>query len=193
MSLAEPLTRLASDRSNPEEVVEEKDRVPEEPESRSASGNLGSLLEKKGDSEKEGDSGGSPGRREANGGAPLWVEVDIAQQRVRVWKEGALLREMVASTGLPESPTPTGVFRLENRGRFFFSKKYGQGGWWWVSFLNRGEYLFHSVPTDEKGRLIPEEAEKLGQPASHGCVRLSLEDAKWFYDHLPEDTPVVIR
>ncbi len=126
-------------------------------------------------------------------GAPFWVEVDIAQQRVRVWKEGDLLREMVASTGLPESPTPTGVFKLENRGRFFFSKKYGQGGYWWVSFLNRGEYLFHSVPTDEKGRIIPEEAKKLGQPASHGCVRLSLEDAKWFYDHMPEGTPVVIR
>lgn len=125
--------------------------------------------------------------------APLWVEVDLARQRVRVWKEGALLREMVASTGLPESPTPTGVFRLENRGRFFFSKKYGQGGWWWVSFLNRGEYLFHSVPTDEKGRIIPEEAEKLGRPASHGCVRLSLEDAQWFYDQMPEGTPVVIR
>jgi len=183
MSLAEPQADLPLDPPGPSGKTEG------DPEDR------GAVPPESGEAENP-NSERQPQERAPNppyAGAPLWVEVDIAQQRVRVWKEGALLREMVASTGLPESPTPTGVFRLENRGRFFFSKKYGQGGWWWVSFLNRGEYLFHSVPTDEKGRLIPEEAEKLGEPASHGCVRLSLEDAKWFYDHLPEDTPVVIR
>lgn len=123
----------------------------------------------------------------------VWIEVDLAQQRVRVRKEAEVIREMVASTGTPDKPTPQGSFRLENRGEWFFSEKYKQGGFYWVSFLNRGEYLFHSVPTDRHRRIIPEEAARLGQPASHGCVRLSLEDARWIYENLPAGTRVEIH
>ncbi|WP_278279724.1 L,D-transpeptidase [Clostridium sp. DMHC 10] len=34
---------------------------------------------------------------------------------------------------------------------------------------------------------------KLGTKASHGCVRLSIEDAKWMYDNIPRDTLVNIK
>ncbi|HCW51160.1 MAG TPA: L,D-transpeptidase, partial [Clostridiales bacterium] len=74
----------------------------------------------------------------------------------------------------------------------FFSERYEQGARWWVSFRDWGIYLFHSVPVDRTGEVIPEEADKLGQPASHGCVRLSMEDARWFYETIPEGTPVDI-
>ena len=36
------------------------------------------------------------------------------------------------------------------------------------------------------------EAEKLGSPASHGCIRLSIADSKWLYDQLPTGTPIHI-
>jgi len=125
---------------------------------------------------------------------PDWtVLVEIDRQRVYIWEDRELVRTMVCSTGTRDKPTPTGEFRIENRGEWFYSRKYQQGGKWWVSFLNRGEYLFHSLPMDAQGNLLEEEAEKLGQPASHGCVRLSVDDAHWFYDHIPADTPVVIR
>lgn len=122
-----------------------------------------------------------------------WVEVDLTRQRVRVYKEKTLLKDMIASTGVPDKPTPQGSFRLENRGEWFFSEKYQQGGFYWVSFLNNGQYLFHSVPTDRRRRFIPEEAARLGTPASHGCVRLTLEDARWIYDNLPRGTRVEIH
>lgn len=123
----------------------------------------------------------------------VWVEVALAEQKVRVYRERRVIREMTASTGTADEPTPVGSFRLQNRGPWFFSKRYGQGGFYWVSFLNWGEYLFHSVPTDEHRRIIPEEAAKLGTPASHGCVRLSLEDARWFYENMPSGTRVEIH
>lgn len=123
----------------------------------------------------------------------VWVDVSLSEQTVRVYREQELLREMIASTGTPESPTPRGSFRLENRGEWFFSPKYRQGGWWWVSFLNRGQYLFHGVPTDENRRVIQEEAARLGTPASHGCIRLAMADARWFFETLPEGTRVEIR
>ncbi len=126
-------------------------------------------------------------------GDELWIDVSLGDQRVRVYRGRELVRDMVASTGRPETPTPVGSFRLENRGEWFFSEKYGQGGWWWVSFLNRGEYLFHSVPTDRQRRVLPQEAARLGTPASHGCIRLSLEDAHWLYENAPEGTRVEIH
>jgi lipoprotein-anchoring transpeptidase ErfK/SrfK len=52
--------------------------------------------------------------------------------------------------------------------------------------------LIHSVPFDENGEMIVEEFEKLGNPASHGCIRLRLEEAKWLYETLPLGVKVVI-
>ncbi|MGE5483841.1 MAG: L,D-transpeptidase [Ignavibacteriales bacterium] len=123
----------------------------------------------------------------------LWVEVDQSEQRVFIHQGSKVIRTFVASTGLPDSPTPNGTFRIENRGEWFYSGKYKQGGRYWVSFLNTGEYLFHSVPMDKNRKIIAEEAAKLGQKASHGCIRLSVDDARWFYGKIPVDTRVVVH
>lgn len=123
----------------------------------------------------------------------VWVEVDIAQQRVRIYNGASLVKEMVASTGVSDQPTPVGSFKVQNRGEWFFSEKFQQGGFFWVSFLNWGEYLFHSVPTDREKNIIPEEAARLGQPSSHGCVRLAAEDARWIFDNIPAGSRVEIH
>lgn len=62
-----------------------------------------------------------------------------------------------------------------------------------IGCSSTGSYLFHSVPTGEAfGDYLPEEGAKLGQPASHGCVRLTVADAQWFYDQVPDGTLVTI-
>jgi len=33
----------------------------------------------------------------------------------------------------------------------------------------------------------------LGKPASHGCVRMTVEDAKWIYDTIPNGTKVIVQ
>lgn len=50
----------------------------------------------------------------------------------------------------------------------------------------KSSFLFHSVPYSSKSKtaLRWEEWNKLGTPASHGCVRLCVRDAKWIYDHV---------
>jgi lipoprotein-anchoring transpeptidase ErfK/SrfK len=121
-----------------------------------------------------------------------YIRVLLDRQVVLVYLDGREARSMVCSAGTAAKPTPTGRFFIQNRGEFFFSEKYQQGGKWWVSFRDWGIYLFHSVPTDRNGEIIPEEATKLGQPASHGCVRLSMADARWLYDTIPEGAPVDI-
>ena len=57
-----------------------------------------------------------------------------------------------------------------------------------------GKILFHSVPYIEESpnTLEWEEYNKLGQNASLGCVRMSVEDAKWIYDNCKPGTVVVV-
>jgi lipoprotein-anchoring transpeptidase ErfK/SrfK len=107
-----------------------------------------------------------------------------------------LVREMITSSGLDttvDNTTPRGSFVIENRGPWFYNSKYKEGAKYWISFKNWGEYLFHSVTMDASQRIIPEEAEKLGTKASHGCLRLSVEDAKWMFDHIRPGTKVHVH
>lgn len=125
--------------------------------------------------------------------AGYWIEVAVGTQKMRIYLDGELKKEWTVSTGKPETPTPLGVFAVQNRGEWFFSSKYKQGAKWWVSFKDWGVYLFHSVPMDEQQQILPAEARKLGTPASHGCVRLEVDNAKWVYDNIPQGTPVYIH
>lgn len=121
------------------------------------------------------------------------VLVSLDEQRTYIYKDGVLDRTFLNSTGIDEDSayTPEGIYLIGDRGGSFFSGKYQQGAYNWVRFNNN--YLFHSVPFDATKTLIPEEGEKLGQKASHGCIRHSIEEAQWFYDNIPRGTIVVIQ
>ena len=50
---------------------------------------------------------------------------------------------------------------------------------------------FHSIPVDRRGRMIQSTAQ-LGTPRSRGCVRQSLEDARFLWDWSTIGTTVVV-
>jgi len=95
----------------------------------------------------------------------------------------------LCSTAIKGKITPAGLYSIEKRydWRAMFGNVYAQYA---VRFY--GNYLFHSVPyyTVAHNDLEMEEYEKLGQPASLGCVRLCVRDAKWIYDNCPNNTQV---
>lgn len=117
------------------------------------------------------------------------VIVSINQQKTYIYKNGYLSRTLICATGKldGDNDTPFGDYLInesgQKRGKSFFSKTFGEGAMWWVGFIG-GVYLFHSVPTDENGQIIKSQEHVLGVPASHGCVRHSVKDAKWFYDNV---------
>ncbi|HHX22633.1 MAG: L,D-transpeptidase [Tepidanaerobacteraceae bacterium] len=121
------------------------------------------------------------------------VVVDLGEQKVYVYQDDHIIKSFLCSTGLDSNDynTPTGLYRLGARGESFYNPKYKQGAYYWVRFNNN--YLFHSIPYDENENFIEEEAAKLGQKASHGCIRLSLEDSIWFYENVTQGTPVLIK
>jgi len=118
------------------------------------------------------------------------IEIDLGRQRVIVFYKDDILREMICSGGAPESPTPMGEFITSQKIEYSFVERFGVGAYYWIRFFE--DYLIHSVPFDENGEMIIEEFEKIGSPASHGCIRLKLEEAKWLYETLPLGVKVLI-
>jgi lipoprotein-anchoring transpeptidase ErfK/SrfK len=124
----------------------------------------------------------------------LWIYVSTKNQRVYLHGNGRVIYKMYCSTGEASSPTPKGTFHIQaQRGKSFYNAASGEGANYWVSWLDHGVYLFHSVPVTKTGQYIPSQAEKLGTPASHGCVRLTVADAYWMYKNIPYGTKVVIK
>lgn len=127
--------------------------------------------------------------------ANLNILVDTDKQLTYIRDGENNLTSFVVSTGIfdGESETPKGEFKIESeRGESFFAAEFQEGANYWVSFKDHGIYLFHSVPTDHSGNYIPNEAVKLGEPASHGCVRMSVSDSKWIFENIPVGTPVKV-
>ena len=123
-----------------------------------------------------------------------YIEVDLASQITTVYRtaDGSVARQMICSTGTGKD-TPRGTFRLAR------SRDTDRAEWYWITeyrcfvkFPTRiqGHILFHSIPyaSRDMATVDAEAVEKLGFMASHGCIRLRWQDAKWIATHCPDDT-----
>ncbi|MDO5155323.1 MAG: DUF5011 domain-containing protein [Eubacteriales bacterium] len=129
-------------------------------------------------------------------GLPYAIKVNASQNVVTVYQLGTdgyyskPVKAMICSVGEGDN-TPKGVFDLGDREEWLALEDgvYGQ-----YATAITGNILFHSVPyfTKDKGDLEIEEYNKLGRGVSAGCVRLSVVDAKWIFEHCNEFTQVNI-
>ena len=127
------------------------------------------------------------------------VEVDVTNQITTVYRaaDRRIVRQMICSTGV-DNYTPLGTFRMEqsrpltDRLEWYYITKFKC----YVKYATRikGGILFHSIPYAQKDmQTIDLEAlEQLGTKASHGCIRLHWEDARWISEHCPTGTTVKI-
>ena len=130
---------------------------------------------------------------------PYKLVIDVSDQRVYAyeWVNGQydrLARTMICSTGLPDTPTPIGTWNAGGPcGRWYYFKKFDC--WAQYAYRINGPILFHSVIYSEKdtSTLRQSSVNNLGRRASHGCVRLKVEDAKWIYNNCPAGTTVTVR
>lgn len=99
------------------------------------------------------------------------------------------VKAMLCSTG--GENTPLGTYSI--RERYTFRKLlYDVYGQYATRIVD--QILFHSVSYADKKNdtLLAEEFNKLGTAASHGCIRLTTQDAKWIYDYCRWGTVVEI-
>ena len=129
----------------------------------------------------------------------LNILVIVHQNRVYLRDGNHVIYTMYCSAGVKDpktghTTTPLGTYYIQNEhGQSFYNSSLKEVANYWTSFKNHGEYLFHTVPTDAQGNYKPAEAAKLGKDTgSHGCIRLSIPDAK-FIQTVPVNTPVKIE
>lgn len=125
------------------------------------------------------------------------IEVSLDRQVVDVYEMNVLgvydlVQSFTCSTGLHDS-TPHGVF-LDGHplNRWHYFKKFYC--WAQYSFEIEGDILFHSViySSNNESSLRSGSLYALGNPASHGCVRLQVADAKWLFENCKRGETVIV-
>ncbi len=118
------------------------------------------------------------------------IKINRATNVVTIYNsEGEAVKAMTCSTG--GGNTPLGTFSAGQKYRWqtLDGPCYGQ-------YCTRitGHVLFHSVwyYSYDLNSQSTAQYNKLGTAASHGCVRLTVADAKWIYDNVPSGTSITI-
>jgi lipoprotein-anchoring transpeptidase ErfK/SrfK len=127
------------------------------------------------------------------------LKIDTEKQIVTAygWEDGEYtrtVREMVCSTGLDDTPTPAGTYKATGPvARWCYFPTYDC--WAQYAFRIKGGVLFHSVlyQQPKESTLLEGSVKKLGRKSSHGCVRLSVEDAKWIFENCTAGTTVIVE
>lgn len=131
--------------------------------------------------------------------AKYTLMVDVANQIVRAYtydengQYTQLVREMICSTGTKKNPTPLGTTIMpKKRARWGYFPTWDSH----AQYLTRidSANAFHSVlySAADESTLSVKSFEDLGSPASHGCVRLYVSDAKWIYDNCEAGTIITV-
>lgn len=122
------------------------------------------------------------------------IDVSLTKQNMTILDDNKIIKNISCSTGMignQDTETPLGIFYVQSKGEYFFSNKYKEGARYYIKFFSN--YLIHSIPVDGKGNIIEDEKKKLGFPASHGCIRISIQDAEWIYKNIPEGSSINIH
>jgi hypothetical protein len=117
--------------------------------------------------------------------AAVTVRVDITNQTMSVNATSGEAYDWKISTGRLGYRTPNGVYRPQRLERFWRSRRYGMAPMPHSIFF-RGGYAIHGTT----------ETNRLGRPASHGCIRLHPAHAATLFSlvqrHSRADTRIII-
>jgi lipoprotein-anchoring transpeptidase ErfK/SrfK len=93
--------------------------------------------------------------------ASVVAKIDISEQRMYVYVNGAKQGSWPVSTARRGYRTPTGSFRPQRMHRRYYSRRYHGSPMPHSVFFYKG-YAIHGT----------DQVRQLGRPASHGCIRL---------------------
>ncbi len=112
------------------------------------------------------------------------IDVNLAEQRVRAYDNGQLIKTIICSSGSKATPSLTGTYAIyakspavDMSGPGYFAPHVP-----WVLMFN-GDYTIHGNYW----------ATRFGVPTSHGCVGLPVPDAQWLFNWTPIGTIVKIH
>jgi hypothetical protein len=110
---------------------------------------------------------------------PLQIIISIADQRVSLFDNGALIARSSVSTGIEGHPTPLGVFSVISKQRWHRSNIYSAAPMPYMQRITWSGIALHAG-------VVP------GHPASHGCIRLKNDFAVRLWRLTKRGTRVII-
>jgi len=110
---------------------------------------------------------------------PLQIIISIADQRVSLFDNGALIARSSVSTGTQGHPTPFGVFSVISKQRWHRSNIYSAAPMPYMQRITWSGIALHAG-------VVP------GHPASHGCIRLKNDFAIRLWHLTKRGTRVII-
>jgi len=110
---------------------------------------------------------------------PLQIIISIADQRVSLFDNGALIARSSVSTGMEGHPTPLGVFSVISKQRWHRSNIYSAAPMPYMQRITWSGIALHAG-------VVP------GHPASHGCIRLKNDFAVRLWHLTRRGTRVII-
>ena len=102
-----------------------------------------------------------------------WIDINLSTQTVTAYEGDTPVRHFIVSTGLANTPTVTGQFRVYLRydSQTMSGPGYYLPGVQWVQYFYKG-YALHGTYWHNN----------FGRPMSHGCVNMTNDDALWMYE-----------
>jgi len=110
---------------------------------------------------------------------PLQIIISIADQRISVYDNDALIARSSVSTGIPGHPTPLGVFSIISKQRWHRSNIYSGAPMPYMQRITWSGIALHAG-------VLP------GHPASHGCIRVKNDFAIRLWRLTKRGTRVII-
>lgn len=112
-----------------------------------------------------------------------WIEVDLSEQKIRVWDGTNLFLESLVSTGLPGTRTPIGEFRIWVKLRAAKMEGGSGSGYYYLPNVPYIMYFGNDEVPNYKGYGLHGTYwhNDFGTPKSHGCVNLPTEIAEQIY------------
>ncbi|MBQ7925429.1 MAG: peptidoglycan binding domain-containing protein [Lachnospiraceae bacterium] len=128
-------------------------------------------------------------RKDGNNIGSSYVEIDLTNQHLYLYKDGVLVLESLFVSGKmtdPECVTPQGVFRITYKtvNATLRGGDYAEFVYYWMPF--HGNYGMHDATwrTEFGGDIYLENG-------SHGCINLPLENAEVIYNYMYAGYPVI--
>ena len=110
---------------------------------------------------------------------PFQIIISIAEQRISLYDNGALIARSSVSTGVQGYPTPLGIFSVISKERWHRSNIYSAAPMPYMQRITWSGIALHAG-------VLP------GYPASHGCIRLSNDFAIQLWHLTERGTRVII-
>lgn len=117
-----------------------------------------------------------------------WIDIDLSAQSTTAFEGSTAVKTVLVSTGVSWHPTPIGRFKVymkvasQTMSGGSGAEYYNLPGVPWIMYFSGGNAIHGTYWHNN-----------FGHPMSHGCVNMTIADAKWFYDWAPMGTPVIVH